>query len=150
MRLFPSARHFARVFVLGAVLSVIAASCTLALGHYGMPLLHASLASVGCTVLGLAIGALVASLRRTDVAALPATESEMGKIFIPEQWVDQPSPLDAVPQHAEKEALSGLIATVVYDSLLDVPFSDTHDRETALATARQALLSMDHTKAILH
>lgn len=78
------------------------------------------------------------------------TPTPENRVFIAEQWVDQPSPLEKIDQTSEKQYFSSDIATVVYDSLLDTPFSDTHDREKALTTARQALLTMDHTKAVLH
>jgi hypothetical protein len=42
------------------------------------------------------------------------------------------------------------ITTVVYEGYADYPQSDTHHRDKVLAQAKQALLSMDHTKAIPH
>ena len=43
-----------------------------------------------------------------------------------------------------------LVNTVVYDNFPDFPQSDTYHRDRVLASAKQALLSMDHTKSIPH
>jgi len=42
------------------------------------------------------------------------------------------------------------INTVVYDNFPDYPQSDTYHRDRVLSSAKQALLSMDHTKSIPH
>lgn len=42
------------------------------------------------------------------------------------------------------------ITTIVYDTCTEYPQADTHQRDKVLASARQALLSMDPTKAIFH
>ena len=42
------------------------------------------------------------------------------------------------------------ISTIVYDSIPDYPKSDTFHRDKVLASAKQALLSMDHTKSVPH
>lgn len=42
------------------------------------------------------------------------------------------------------------ISTIIYDTMDDYPRSDTYHRDRVLASARQALLSMDHTKSVPH
>jgi|GEM_PF-4389210 len=42
------------------------------------------------------------------------------------------------------------ITTIVYDTYADYPQSDTYHRDKVLSSAKQALLSMDHTKAVPH
>ena len=42
------------------------------------------------------------------------------------------------------------VTTFVYDGALEYPKSDTYHRDKVLASAKQALLSMDHTKSIPH
>ncbi len=65
---------------------------------------------------------------------------------------NEPSKTVAISQSIEKqsEKTETPITTVVYEGYADYPQSDTHHRDKVLAQAKQALLSMDHTKAIPH
>ena len=42
------------------------------------------------------------------------------------------------------------VSTIVYDTYADTPLPNPHHRDKVLEQARQALLSMDHTKAVPH
>lgn len=61
-----------------------------------------------------------------------------------------PEPVQMADKPIEKQPNTA-VTTVVYDnSPVEYPKSDTYHRDKVLASAKQALLSMDHTKAIPH
>lgn len=53
-------------------------------------------------------------------------------------------------QDIEKNKENQQIATVIYERQVEPPASDTYHRDRALASAKKALLSMDHTNSIRH
>lgn len=53
-------------------------------------------------------------------------------------------------QHIDKSTENKQFATVVYERQIEYPASDTYHRDKALASAKKALLSMDHTNSIPH
>jgi len=64
----------------------------------------------------------------------------------------KPAELQPVKQDIEKplEKMSPAITTIVYDIHNEDARSDSYNRDEFLASAKQTLLSMDHTKAIPH
>jgi len=57
---------------------------------------------------------------------------------------------EAAAPSAPSAGAENVVTAVVYEAYADYPQSDTHHRDRVLAQARQALLSMDPTKAIPH
>ena len=53
-------------------------------------------------------------------------------------------------QADEKQQENPKFATVVYERQIEYPASDTYHRDKALASAKKALLGMDHTNSIPH
>jgi len=68
----------------------------------------------------------------------------------PDRKIIIQSPVSTQVIDKKEDFIKSSIATVVYDGYAFYPSSDTHGREEGLAQARQALLSMDTTKAISH
>ncbi|MDE3016388.1 MAG: hypothetical protein KGI29_05650, partial [Pseudomonadota bacterium] len=61
-----------------------------------------------------------------------------------------PSAVIRKEQQIEKHIEKSPIATVVYERRIEYPASDTYHRDKALASAKKALLNMDHTNSIPH
>ena len=106
--------------------------------------LEASIGTMALLAVSCALMGLVGGLRWT---AYPAADA----IILEEIQENSVAITAETPlQDIDNKHFSSDIATVVYDSLIDAPFSHTHERSKALAAAHQALLEMDHRKAVLH
>jgi hypothetical protein len=102
----------------------------------------------------LAIGGLTGSAAGFSYAAKKQA-AENHKLFLSyavdaaRRADDRPFP-DANPSQVVEKPSIFPITTILYTDDSDGLIADTHEREEILASARKALLSMDHTKITVH
>lgn len=118
------------------------------LGFAGEEMTHAGVYAASMTSMGL-FGASFGINRDIFRKVFDKTDllfkGIVGDSKEPAKAVEQ---AQAVAKQTEKPEAP--ITTVVYEGYADYPQSDTHHRDKVLAQAKQALLSMDHTKAVPH
>lgn len=112
--------------------------------------------SAGFTTIGLLLGAHI-DLNRyflvkwRDHKALCFKSPAILLFSVSKNRHQPPAPqASKQPAEAHKEIPDSAITTVVYENIDHHPHADTFRRDKVLASARQALLSMDHTKQIRH
>jgi hypothetical protein len=106
--------------------------------------------SAGFTTIGLMVGAHV-DLNRYFLVKLRDNKALCFKsVMSVSKHRHQPPPTPKQTIDTNREMVDSAITTVVYENLDNHPHADTFRRDKVLASAKQALLSMDHTKQIRH